>query len=176
MKGARGLDYLSYLLQRPYQDVPALELRAAISPGSSVGRGSTGFGATLDESLSTSGFRDAGEVLDQQAIEEYKDAVLNLKEDLEEAEELNNSDRAAHLREQIKLFEHELLKAHGLGGRIRKAGDIPDRARKAISSALNRSLSKISSEDPSLGRHLRNSINMGRTCSYSPDSLTNWDH
>jgi len=99
-----------------------------------------------------------------------------LKEDLDEAEAFDDTDRAAKLREKIHFFEAELLKAHGLGGRARKSADIPDRARKAVSLAIKRSISNIEKEHPSLGGHLRNSIKTGRICSYSPDSPTPWDH
>ena len=130
----------------------------------------------LDEGLSISDLGNAGEILDKQAISEYKKAVEGLKEDLDEAEAFNDTDRAARLREEIQFLEDELLKAHGLGGRIRKLTDIPDRARKAVSLAIKRSISNIEKEHPSLGGHLRNSIKTGRICSYSPDSPTPWDH
>ena len=176
MKSAVGLDHLSYLLRHPNQEVPVLDLRAAIKPGIDVNSGLVTNGQILDEGLSISDLGNAGEILDQQAISEYKNAVEGLKEDLDEAEAFNDTDRAARLREQIQFLEDELLKAHGLGGRARKSADIPDRARKAVSLAIKRSISKIEKEHPSLGGHLRNSIKTGRICSYSPDSPTPWDH
>ena len=130
----------------------------------------------LDEGLSISDLRNAGEMLDQQAIKEYKNVVEGWKEDLDEAEAFNDTGRAAWLTEQIQFVEDELLKAHGLGGRIRKLTDIPDRARKAVSLAIKRSISKIEKEYPSLGGHLRNSIKTGSICSYSPDFPSPWDH
>ena len=130
----------------------------------------------LDEVPCISELGNAGEMLDQQAISEYKNAVEGLKEDLDEAEAFNDTDRAARLREQIQFLEDELLKAHELGGRARKSADIPDRARKAVSLAIKRSISNIEKEHPSLGGHLRNSIKTGRICSYSPDSPSPWDH
>jgi len=176
MKSARGLNHLSYLLRHPDQEVPALDLGAAIKPGIDGNPGLITNGQMLDEGLSISDLGNAGEMLDQQAISEYKNAVEGLKEDLDEAEAFNDTDRAARLREQIQFFEDELLKAHGLGGRARKSADIPDRARKAVSLAIKRSISNIEKEHPSLGGHLRNSIKTGRICSYSPDSPTPWDH
>ncbi len=176
MKSALGLDHLSYLLRHPDQEVPVLDLRAAIKPGIDVNSGLVTNGQMLDEGLSISDLGNAGEMLDQQAISEYKNAVEGLKEDLDEAEAFNDTDRAARLREQIQFLEDELLKAHGLGGRTRKAADIPDRVRKAVSGTIKRSVSKIEKEHPPLGRHLRNSIKTGRICSYSPDSPTPWDH
>jgi len=176
MKSALGLDHLSYLLRHPDQEVPVLDLGAAIKPGIDGNPGLITNGQMLDEGLSISDPGNAGEMLDQQAISEYKNAVEGLKEDLDEAEAFNDTDRAARLREQIQFLEDELLKAHGLGGRARKSADIPDRARKAVSLAIKRSISNIEKEHPSLGSHLRNSIKTGRICSYSPDSPTPWDH
>ena len=176
MKSACGLNHISYLLFHPNQEVPALHLRAAIKPGIDGNPGLITNGQMLDEGLSISDLGHAGEMLDQQAISEYKNAVEGLKEDLDEAQAFNDTDRAARLREQIQFLEDELLKAHGLGGRIRKLTDIPDRARKAVSLSIKRSISNIEKEHPSLGGHLRNSIKTGRTCSYSPDSPSPWDH
>ena len=176
MKSARGLDHISYLLRRPHQEIPVLELGSAIKPGIGLDPGLITNGQMLDEGLSISDLGNAGEILDQQAISEYKKAVNELKEDLDEAEAFNDIDRAAQLRENIDLFEAKLSKAHGFGGRTRKFADIPDRARKAVPLAIKRSISKIEKEHPSLGGHLQNSIKTGRICSYSPDSPTPWDH
>ena len=176
MKSARGLDHISYLLRRPHQEIPVLELGSAIKPGIGLDPGLITNGQMLDEGLSISDLGNAGEILDQQAISEYKKTVEEWKEDLDAAEGMNDTDRAGRLREQIQFIKDELLMAHGFGGRTRKAADIPDRVRKAVSGTIKRSVSKIEKEHPPLGRHLRNSIKTGIICSYSPDSPTPWDH
>jgi len=130
----------------------------------------------LDEGLSIGALGDAGEVLDQQATNEYRKAIEDFKEEYVEAEKFNDTERAAQLSEKIQFIEAQLTGAYGLGGRTRKAGDISDRARKAISVAVSRSLSRIGDAHPSLERHLRNSIKTGTFCSYCPDSPTPWDH
>jgi len=175
MERARGLDYLSYLLQHPNQEVTSIDLRFAFQSGTGMKLGFTETGPLLDEGMSVSDFGDAGEILDRQANDEYKKAIRDLQEELDEAERFNNPEQATQLREHIQMIEAQLSNAHGLGGRNRKAADVPDRARKAVSSAVSRSLSKIQNAHPSLGLHLKNSIKMGRICSYNPESPTNWD-
>jgi predicted ATPase len=68
----------------------------------------------------------------------------------------------------------ELSAAYGVGGRARKAGDVADRARKAVTSRIRETIARIAKEHPALGRHLDNAIRTGIFCSYSPDRSPNW--
>ena len=69
--------------------------------------------------------------------------------------EFNNPDQATQLRDQIQRLEEEVLNAYRLGARARKAADVPDRARKAVSGALTRAIAKFEKASPTLGVHLR---------------------
>jgi hypothetical protein len=60
-------------------------------------------------------------------------------------------------------------------GRARKAGDVADRARKAVTSRIRETIARIAKEHPVLGRHLENAIRTGIFCSYTPDRSPNWE-
>jgi hypothetical protein len=59
-------------------------------------------------------------------------------------------------------------------GRARKAGDVADRARKAVTSRIRESIERIGTEHPALARHLENAIRTGTFCRYQPDRPLRW--
>jgi hypothetical protein len=79
------------------------------------------------------------------------------------------------LREEIEFLTEELSAAAGIGGRIRKAGDVADRARKAVTSRVRETIARIADEHPTLGRHFDNAIRTGLFCSYRPDRSPGWE-
>jgi hypothetical protein len=68
----------------------------------------------------------------------------------------------------------QLAAAFGLGGRMRKAGDVADRARKAVTGRIRETIARITTEHLALGRHLENAIRTGVFCSYLPDRSPGW--
>jgi hypothetical protein len=94
---------------------------------------------------------DAGEMLDAQAKASYHSQLQELREELEEAREPGNEDRAEQAQAQIEALSHELKSAIGLGGRRRRAWSSSERARTAITRAIKLALAKIT-ENPGLPR------------------------
>jgi len=72
------------------------------------------------------------------------------------------------------FFVAELSAAVGLGGRPRVRGDDVERARKAVAGRIKHAVDRIESVDAWLGRHLRNSIRTGTSCSYEPEQPVDW--
>ena len=93
----------------------------------------------------------------------------DLEAELAEATQWADAGRAARLREEIEFLGEELSSAYGLGGRVRKAGDVGDRARKAVTSRIRETIDRIGKEHPALARHLENAIRTGTFCSYDPE-------
>jgi hypothetical protein len=79
------------------------------------------------------------------------------------------------LRAEIEFVRDELSGAYGLGGRARKAADVGDRARKAVTSRIRESIDRIGKEHPALARHFENAIRTGTFCSYQPDRPLRWE-
>jgi hypothetical protein len=93
---------------------------------------------------------------------------------LAEAERDNDLARQTALGQERELIESELRKAFGLSGRPRSMGDPTERARKAVYNRVRASIERIAREHSALGRHLRQSIRTGTTCSYRPDRPIVW--
>jgi hypothetical protein len=121
-------------------------------------------GAGLDHAAG-----DAGMVLDAKAKAQYRGRLEELREELEEAERLNDRGRVERAREEIEVLGGELASAVGLGGRDRKAASAVERARANVTVAIKLALQKIAENHPSLGHHLSTTIKTGTFCSYVPN-------
>lgn len=162
-RDAKGIRYLSRLLSEPGREFHVLDLATdhsvgapAVDPGMSIEAG------------------HAGELLDPIAKETYRRRLNDLAEDLEEATDLGDAERASRAQEEIDAITQELAAAFGLGGRARRAADAGERARKAVSKCLRDTIRKLIDLHPELGRHLENSVRTGTFCSYRPEHAVEW--
>ena len=121
-------------------------------------------------------FGDAGELLDAEARAAYKARLDELQEEIDEAEDFNDSERAERARGEREFLIRELARAVGLGGRDRKAASHAERARLNATRAIRSAMTHLTREHPALGKHLAATIRTGRYCSYTPDprSPVNW--
>ncbi|MCC6995151.1 MAG: AAA family ATPase [Deltaproteobacteria bacterium] len=149
LKDSRGLQVLAQLVSNVGQEFHVLQL---VSPADEAG---------------DSG--DAGTVLDAQAVQSYRGRLLELREELEEAERFADRGRADRAREEIEVLTQELARAVGLGGRARRSGGAAERARTAVQKRVRGAIQRIIEELPELGRHLDHTVRTGAFCGYLPD-------
>ena len=112
---------------------------------------------------------DAGEMLDDQAKAAYRRRLSDLREELEEAKERGNVERAEQAEQEIDALTRELSRAIGLGGRNRRAVSASERARQSIAKTIKSVLDRIAQSDAALGDLLSRCIRTGTFCSYHPD-------
>jgi len=113
--------------------------------------------------------------LDETAVHQYRQRLVELEDDLDEADRLGDAGQAAHLAEERDALVGELTRAFGLGGRARRAGSDPDeRLRKAVSARVKATIERLDEVHPALGRHLRASVRTGFWCAYEPEQPTAW--
>ncbi len=153
MRDAKGLHYIAELLRNPGQKLPVL----ALVRGDSDGGASSGTGE-----------------LDRRTRAEYKSRVEALRIELDEARERNDTERSRRLQEELDFIAEELAAALGGGGHSRQRRDEVVRARKAVSSRVNDSISRIRREHPTLAKHLTNAIHLGALCVYEPEKPGAW--
>lgn len=141
-----GLDYLARLLEKPGQDVSAVELvGAAVLAG-------------------------RHELLDDAAVDSYRRHVRDLDQAIDDAEANSDPVKARRLQAERDAVAAELAGALGLGSRVRGFASSPERARTAVRKAIKRALDAISDHDPVLGGELRAAITTGGVCRYAPSS------
>src|SRR5260370_35300759 len=107
-------------------------------------------------------------MLDEQAKWAYRRRLYELGEELEEAKEFGNTERAEKAEAEIDALTSELSRAVGLGGRDRRAGSASDRARQTITKTIKSVLERIAQNDAALGNIFSRCIRTGTFCSYQP--------
>jgi hypothetical protein len=149
LRDSRGLALLAQLVDNAGQELHVLQLAAQGEEAHDAG--------------------DAGPSLDEQAVKSYRRRLLDLREELEEAERFAHGARAHKAREEMDLLTSELARAVGLGGRARRTGQAAERARTAVTKRLREAVRRIEKDFPELGRHLDQTIRTGVFCAYLPD-------
>src|SRR5262245_37543514 len=175
LRDIRGLRYIQYLLQRPGEETSALELLSP--PGSIVSTTATNIerqksslpiGINIRHGL----VGDAGEMLDEQAKEEYKRRIRALKEEQEDLSERGDYERTEEIESEIEFLTRELSRALDFRGRDRRTGSTSERARLNVRRAIKAALDKIANRHPSMGALLEQTIRTGTFCSYAPNKYT----
>jgi tetratricopeptide (TPR) repeat protein len=170
LKASKGLAYIHRLIQHPGEEFHSLDLLSG--PGTPfIPESATAKTASTDSSLTVGHLGDAGEMLDGKAKQDYKRRLVELREQLEDAQELANSERAAEIESEIDFLAREISRAVGLSGRDRRAGSAAERARLNVSRAISTAVQKISEHHVRLGEILDQSVRTGTFCSYVPDPL-----
>ena len=147
LKDSRGMGYLARLVSEPEREIHVLDLAGA-SEGADLG--------------------DAGEALDPEARAAYKSRLVELDEEVREAQGWNDAARMSRARAEIEFLLAELSRAEGLGGRPRRVGSAVERARVAVTRRIRDAISRIGEQSSDLGRHLEAAVRTGTQCVYRP--------
>jgi tetratricopeptide (TPR) repeat protein len=163
VRDLKGMRYLARLLADPGREHHVLDLVAAETGEGSKGDNSPAAGLPL------SAIGDAGEMLDTRAREAYRRRLADIDDDIEQARDLGDNERAAQAAAERDFLVRELTRAFGLGGRSRRAGSASERARAGVTRAVRQSIARIGEHHRGLGEHLSRSIHTGTYCAYLPD-------
>ncbi|GIE78644.1 hypothetical protein Aph02nite_45940 [Actinoplanes philippinensis] len=144
-----GLLHLAVLLANPNVDIPAIDL---VSGAAALPRPA----------------RAGQPVLDRTAIQQYRQRLSRLRDEIDDLEAGGAPDRAARARAERDWLIREMTAGVGLGGRARDFTDEAERARLAAGRAIRRAIARIHDLDPVVGDHLRHRIHTGMRCCYFP--------
>ena len=171
LRDLRGLLYLQRLLQRPGEEISALELlrppgaNTASTPISLERHGSLPIGINVRPGLTG----DAGEMLDQQAKLEYRHRIKELREEQDEVRGRGDHERVEEIETEIEFLTRELSRAIDYRGRDRRVGLVSERARISVRRAIKAALEKISVRHPPMGALFERTIRTGNFCLYVPN-------
>jgi predicted ATPase/class 3 adenylate cyclase len=164
LRDSKGLRYLSELVSSPGRELAAVDLTAggagAIDPIAGV--------EAVEAGLSVA-HGPADDVIDAEARAAYRARLIELQDDIDEAERFGDREWAAGLRDEFEAITHELAVATGLAGRVRGAPSTQERARQSVSKAIREAIDRIDRHDRDLGAHLRHAVHTGTMCLYQPD-------
>jgi hypothetical protein len=157
LKHAKGLIYISYLLGSPHREYHVTELvKAAEDPER--------------EFL----YFSSGKISTKETIDNYRNRLKEINSELKISEDSGDHLLERELKIEKEALEEQLLKAVGIGGRLRKHPDEIRRHANAVSEAISRSMNTISKINPALWKHLLNTVNRGEFLSYTPEKHTSW--
>ena len=160
-----GLRYLDLLVRNPGRELAAMDLVRLAAPPAGPARPAPR--APADGLHEMSG-APAGDILDRQARTAYRQRLADLDEELAEAEEWHDTERASRLRAEKDFLVRELAAATGLGGRPRQLGSDSERARLNVTRAIRTAISRIRDRAPDAAAHLDQAVRTGTRCSYNP--------
>ena len=157
VRNSVGMSYIARLLETPGQEIHAAALRGSVSAnGDSVVLGS------------------AGEILDEQALGQYRERMAEIDDELAQARANNDLGRVELLTEEQETLYAHVGRATGLRGKKREAVDERERARKSVSAAIHRAIDAIHEQHEPLKQHLDNSLKIGEFLSYQPEQHISW--
>jgi tetratricopeptide (TPR) repeat protein len=167
LKNAKGLHYIAHLLSHPGEKFRVHDLVAVVEGPPDRAKATARSLPTLEVS---GDLGDLGPILDDKAKASYRRRRQELREELDEAEAMNDEGRAQRARAEIEILEQQLTAAIGLGGRDRKTSAHAERARVVVTRNIRAILGKIEQEHPPLGSHFNAAIKTGYLCTYFPDA------
>ena len=155
LRHTKGLAYLADLIARPGAERHALDL------------------VDLVEGVSESGvdrrrLGDAGALRAARSRDAYRRRVAELRDDVEEALDAEDDDRAAAKQAELDALVAELARAFGLGGRERKASSAAEKARLNVTRALRAAIATLRDALPESGAVLDRRVRTGLFCAYEP--------
>ena len=170
LRDSRGLRLIAVLVREPGREFHVLDLGPRKDPGELDSRASRLDPEELAKLTVRSSLSDGdGELVDAQARDEYKQRLVELTGELEEARRFRDEGRVARIEDEIDLVRRELKAAYGLSGRSRKTGSTAEQARVNSPKNIGRALDQIEAKHESLGHFLKSTIKTGTFCSYQPD-------
>ena len=151
VRRSKGLEDVVRLIEADGREVHCLDLA----------------GAGVEES-------STGPVLDDTARRQYERRIVELQEEIEEAELHHDLGRTYQRQVELDALIDHLTAALGVGNKTRAAGGTTERARSAVTHRIRATIRQLEKAHPDLGRHLRHTINTGTYCSYRPERPTAW--
>jgi TolB-like protein len=114
------------------------------------------------------------EVFDEKAKAVYQKRILELQEEIKEAETAGYSEHQAELNVEYDALIEHLSQAIGKGGKTRKIAGTIEKCRTAVTWRIRNAIKNINEIHPVLGKHLKSSVKTGVFCEYSPEHEIQW--
>ncbi len=176
---SKGVHYIATLLAAPNKEIYCGELHGSIS---AISLDAMVDGQHLDDDnvpkVSASKSKKSksisvNSVIDSEALNNYKNCIKTLQDQIEEAEDLCNNEKAAELKQELNTLTKEIGRTVGYRGKVRTEGPTK-KARQAVSKNINLTLKAVKNIHPALWKHLDASIKRGEFLVYRPEEDFKW--
>lgn len=151
VQNLKGFSDLVLLMKRPEEEIHCSELIGSVM-------------------VKEKGF----DLIDQKARKSYQKKILDLQDEIAEAERASNYRDVARLQNEYDQILEHLSRSLGLAGKTRKSPSQVDKARSAVTWRIRSAIRKLEESHPLLAKHLSLTIKTGTFCSYKPETPVDW--
>jgi len=177
IKNSLGIRYIKYLIQNEGKGIHVSELYYSENPlpegATDTALSALGSQQLEAEGLSVSNLSSTGPLMDEQGKNEYKYRIKELYDQIEEADELGDTDKAEELKNEKDKIVNQLAADFGLGGKPRKINSLIEKIRKNVEKRISTDIKKLGKTFPQLSKHLV-CIETGTECKYLPHPDILW--
>jgi hypothetical protein len=173
-----GSAYLHFMLARPNENTPIMEIIRKVSGESenvmSADRLEDG---VLTEGYSFRGLPDsvADNIADDIALKQYKQEMDKIKHDIEDAKSIGDNITTEQLEQDWQNLTSKINEIISPAGQRKIFANEVKKLVDSFRGAVNYAIEKISTYEPMLAEHLKNTVRFKQTPSYMPDHAINWD-
>lgn len=154
----KGFVYLAVLLEHPGEDISVLDLTK-----------------TLNENEGRSFLSGTSEVIDVQALKEYRRRIEAIQTRIGDGDYDSAEEKAALEQEQIKI-RNEVRNAVTATGHLRKKNSHLDKPRQAVYRAIQRAIESLKSIGAeAMAEHFEKYIRTGNLLRYAPPEEMDWE-
>lgn len=179
IRHSKGMDDIATLLLNPNQEMHCTQVRGNSWTSASSHIDPDSLVSDRDEPEASTSKRTKGQTVlvdavgDEESKTNYRRRLDKLKEKIETAEELGDSDTVAKLKQEQFVLTREFGRLVGYGGSLRRQG-VGKQAQQAVSIAIIRALRAIKPEHPELWKHLDTSIRREQYFEYRAPKDIRW--
>ena len=164
LRDSKGMQYLAELLRCPGREILALDLAAVADTKAGTRARRPRVRANVAQSAITG---DSNASVDATARTAYTRRLVELREQLDEANQLNDLGRADRILEEMDVLSAEL--SRGADPHRARMDPHLERARSAAGKRIRTEIQRIRAVHPALGRHLAATVTTGYACCYRPE-------
>jgi hypothetical protein len=168
-KDTKGMAYIQFLLEYANREFKAVEISAAFARPTPLRQ------ISVEEKAQISCVGDLGiAVSDRKALAEYKRELESIDGEMRDAANNNDLGKLERLQLDRAFLFNQLQRDSGFGGRVREFPSDAEKARKAVSRAINTALRNIAKHSLEMKEYLDDRIERGISFCYRSDG-TDWD-
>lgn len=167
LRDSKGLRYIHHLISQAPEPIRA-DVLVAINEKSEIAKG-----LSISREEYNSIAEDEKDIRNQVSEHEpladyqvYQDGLSSLEEKLKSLP--IDSDDYEETEQRIRKLNNLISKSFNYHGEQRPIADSGEKARQAVTQAINRAIRKINETIPVLGNHLDQHLRTGLECEYSP--------
>lgn len=177
IKDTVGMSHIHRLLEKPNQHISAHELSKPKDDGELRRKGKLISSEQLDDEVVTTDLDSSQELvkIEKPMLEKFHERLAEIKVEIAEAKANNDSAKIMASEDDKEKIIDYLKMANQQGNLEECFADGIEKVRKRVLIAIKRVLKNIEQHNIALYYHLKNSIQTGDSCKYTPEKPIPWE-